>query len=281
MNSITHNIRHKVIGPHKPYILFAGLGNYFYPKQRQSIGLNLVSEFAERRGMGWKSLYELPAELSTYDNIILARSRTFQSPDFPLCVLAALRYYNVSMERVYVLHYDTTIPVGFVKIRFGGNTKNPFIHSLIKVLNAQDFYHVGVGIAPRDKRLKFRNQFNLATVPEDSLLDELHLMNPLRLSELPYSTLYNTLIDDIIELNEARPLDMKKLIQEHKQFIYEKEAESLQKDSLIQIATNTTPIKQKVNYDEYMKRHISPEFSEVIADLNEARLATQLNFLKD
>jgi peptidyl-tRNA hydrolase, PTH1 family len=131
--------------------LIVGLGNpgYLYARHRHNIGFMCVGHLAKlhrisfdrkqasaRTGMG----------AIARNNVVLARPQTYMNASGE-SVAALMKKLNVKPEDLIVIHDDLDLPVGKIRLRFGGGSGgHKGIESIIQRLGTREFNRVRVGI---------------------------------------------------------------------------------------------------------------------------------------
>jgi len=136
--------------------LIVGLGNpgFLYARNRHNVGFMSIGHLGKvqrirfdkkqgqaRTGMG----------IITGHRVVLARPQTFMNASGE-SVSALVRKLNVKPSDLIVIHDDLDLPVGKIRLRFGGSSGgHKGIESIIARIGTRDFYRVRVGIGRPDK----------------------------------------------------------------------------------------------------------------------------------
>lgn len=81
-------------------------------------------------------------------NVIAALPETFMN-NSGVSVLALANFYKIPPENIWVAHDDIDIPLGNVRIAFGGSSAGHHgIESVVEKLGTADFWGFRIGIAP-------------------------------------------------------------------------------------------------------------------------------------
>jgi PTH1 family peptidyl-tRNA hydrolase len=131
--------------------LIVGLGNpgFLYARNRHNIGFMCVSYLARMR----KITYDRKqghartgiGNIGGY-RVVLARPQTYMNASGE-SVSALMKKLNVNASDLIVIHDDLDLPVGKIRLRFGGSSGgHKGIDSIIARIGTRDFYRVRVGI---------------------------------------------------------------------------------------------------------------------------------------
>jgi PTH1 family peptidyl-tRNA hydrolase len=131
--------------------LIVGLGNpgFLYARNRHNIGFMCVSYLARMR----KITYDRKqghartgiGNIGGY-RVVLARPQTYMNASGE-SVSALMKKLNVNASDLIVIHDDLDLPVGKIRLRFGGSSGgHKGIDSIIARIGTGDFYRVRVGI---------------------------------------------------------------------------------------------------------------------------------------
>lgn len=135
--------------------LIIGLGNpdkkYF--KTRHNIGFLAVDELSKKLGLaGWQENKKFKALVAedeiNGEKIILAKPLTYMN-ESGRTARALANYYKIKPSDIWVIHDDLDIPLGKLKIKFGGRSAgHKGVQSIIDYLKTPDFNRLRVGIQP-------------------------------------------------------------------------------------------------------------------------------------
>jgi PTH1 family peptidyl-tRNA hydrolase len=131
--------------------LIVGLGNpgFLYARHRHNIGFMCVSyiarkfriEFDRKQGAARTGLGNIGGFKA-----VLARPQTYMNASGE-SVHALMQKLNVPAEDVIIIHDDLDLPIGKIRLRFGGGSGgHKGIDSIISRTGTRDFYRVRVGI---------------------------------------------------------------------------------------------------------------------------------------
>ncbi len=92
------------------------------------------------------------------EKIILCRPKTFMN-NSGLAVSLLTTYYKLQPDDIWVVHDDIDLPLGSVRIRFGGSAAgHRGIESIIKELETEKFWRFRLGISHPGRSSKFKVQ---------------------------------------------------------------------------------------------------------------------------
>lgn len=140
-------------------ILIVGLGNpgLRYKKTRHNAGFKVVDEFRKEQGFSrFKLDKKFQAEVSEgivgQKKILLVKPQTFMN-NSGTAVKAVLSFYKIPIQGVIVIHDDTDIELGEIKISQNcGSAGHNGVESIINMLGTQDFTRVRIGIGTSQDR---------------------------------------------------------------------------------------------------------------------------------
>lgn len=132
-----------------------GLGNpgNEFKKTRHNIGFMVLDAFAEA-GASWKSSKKTLAKIIKTENFVLVKPQTFMNASGKSAAMIA-KYYNMNTEDIIVVHDDSDLTLGTIRIQFnksaGGHNG---VQSIIDHLGSKRFYRIRVGIRPSKSKQK-------------------------------------------------------------------------------------------------------------------------------
>lgn len=142
--------------------LIVGLGNpgKKYEKTRHNLGFMTLDRF---RGdvashASWSASTKLKSQIAFFDTaagerIIVAKPGTFMN-DSGLAVRLIADFYDVSPKDIWIVHDELDLPLGALRIRFGGAAAGHHgVESVIEHLGTDKFwrYRLGVGMSHTGK----------------------------------------------------------------------------------------------------------------------------------
>ena len=131
--------------------LVIGLGNpgEEYKNNRHNIGFIILDKIAESLSVGFdnhkkKSLYARGKKGDI--QYILLKPQTFMNLSGESAIYIS-KFFNVSVEDIFVIYDDMDLPFGTFKIKKGGSSGgHNGIKSLIAQLQSEDFFRIRIGI---------------------------------------------------------------------------------------------------------------------------------------
>jgi peptidyl-tRNA hydrolase, PTH1 family len=131
--------------------LIVGLGNpgFLYARHRHNVGFMCVSQLARihripfdrKQGAARTGIGTIGG-----DTCILARPQTYMNASGE-SVSALMKKLNLKPEDVIVFHDDLDLPVGKIRVRFGGSSGgHRGIESIISRLGTREFNRIRIGI---------------------------------------------------------------------------------------------------------------------------------------
>ena len=131
--------------------LVIGLGNpgEEYKNNRHNIGFIILDKIAESLSVDFdnhkkKSLYARGKKGDI--QYILLKTQTFMNLSGESAIYIS-KFFNVSVEDIFVIYDDMDLPFGTFKIKKGGSSGgHNGIKSLIAQLQSEDFFRIRIGI---------------------------------------------------------------------------------------------------------------------------------------
>ena len=126
--------------------IFVGLGNpgKAYRNTRHNLGWLTVEAFAKKNNLDWEGMDSLL--YARGEEFVLIRPVTFMNLSGK-AVKQAVKAWGDSMEKLVVLHDDIDLPLGRVKIKFGGGTAgHRGLESVVMELGTHQFGRIRMGI---------------------------------------------------------------------------------------------------------------------------------------
>lgn len=149
--------------------LIVGLGNpgEKYENTRHNFGFwvvdQLLKDSASVKETVWSNNDKLKSEIAKIDHTILAKPSTFMN-NSGMAVSLLANFYKIEAENIWVVYDELDLPVGAMKIRFGGAAAGHHgVESIIEKLGTDKFWRFRLGIGTsHDKdhalgRQKLRN----------------------------------------------------------------------------------------------------------------------------
>lgn len=158
------------------YKLIVGLGNpgVKYEDTRHNIGFIVLHAFSEKHKIALQEKEKLSCwcgkEILSLDdkkyNVILGMPTTFMN-NSGIAVRELLSWYNLNVRDLIVVHDDTSLNLGKIRVSFNSSAGGHHgVESIIQHLSSQEFTRLRIGIGPDpggDKRKdhvldKFKNE---------------------------------------------------------------------------------------------------------------------------
>ena len=141
--------------------LIVGLGNpgEKYDHTRHNLGFSVVDQFLKDSQTAshtvWEKSEKVKSEIATFDwqpkegkseRVILAKPQTFMN-NSGLAVSSLVSYYKVDPEDVWVVYDELDLPLGTLKIRFGGAAAGHHgVESIMEKIGTDKFWRFRLGI---------------------------------------------------------------------------------------------------------------------------------------
>lgn len=149
--------------------LIVGLGNpgEKFESTKHNLGFtildHLLKDLEPVNKSNWKKEDKLKSEIyilnykaknSEEEKIILAKPLTFMN-NSGMSVSLIARYYKIKPSDIWIVHDELDLPLGFMKIRFGGGPAgHRGVESVMKSLNTDKFYRFRMGIGNNKSKIK-------------------------------------------------------------------------------------------------------------------------------
>lgn len=141
--------------------IIVGLGNpgEQYESTRHNLGFIVLDHFLKDntslRHSNWSSNSKLKSQIFNYEwqskkgpvqKVLLAKPDTFMN-NSGMAVKLLLDFYKVDAEDLWIVHDDLDLPLGKLKIRFGGAAAGHHgVENIIEVLKTDSFWRFRMGI---------------------------------------------------------------------------------------------------------------------------------------
>lgn len=141
--------------------LIIGLGNpgEKYEGTRHNLGFTIIDQFLRDFEPVEKTKWDESAKLKSFivstvwprksgesEKIILLKPKTYMN-NSGLSVSLAKEYYNIDAADIWIIHDELDLPVGSMKIRFGGAAAgHRGVESIIATLGTDKFWRFRLGI---------------------------------------------------------------------------------------------------------------------------------------
>jgi len=151
--------------------LIVGLGNpgLKHEKTRHNLGFMIVDAFLKDFSTStqnlWKEEKKFQSEIAKINwqpkkgevsKIILAKPLTYMNGSGSAVSLTSL-FYKISPEDIWVIHDEVDLPLGGMKIRFGGaSAGHKGIKSIMEHLGTDKFWRFRIGIGAQHEKVQTR-----------------------------------------------------------------------------------------------------------------------------
>ncbi len=153
--------------------LIVGLGNpgTKYEKTRHNIGFMVVERFLKDfepvRNTFWENSTKFKSDIiwiewqpyyGALEKVILAKPKTYMN-NSGLAVSLISQYLNILVSDIWIVHDDIDLPLGAMKIRFGGGSAgHKGVESVMEKLGTDKFWRFRMGIGSRNEKSKIKNE---------------------------------------------------------------------------------------------------------------------------
>src|SRR3989344_2831986 len=157
--------------------LIVGLGNpgEKYGKTRHNVGFMVVEQFLKDfepvEKTSWVDEKKFKADLVEIDwngeKVLLVKPKTYMN-NSGMAVKLLTTYYKIPATDVWVIHDEVDLPLGSMKIRFGGaSAGHRGVTSIMETLTTDKFWRFRLGIGhPRNKSEHSYPKFNIKGVDD-------------------------------------------------------------------------------------------------------------------
>jgi len=154
--------------------LIVGLGNPGdkYKKTRHNAGFMAVDYLAKHFGLGmFKNSDRFKAELLegniNAENTFLMKPQTFMNRSGD-AVQSVMHFYKIKIEDLIVIYDEAELPFGTIRVRPDGSAGgHNGMKSIIKMLGAQDFVRIRIGIKPPENFKGALEDYVLGKITKD------------------------------------------------------------------------------------------------------------------
>lgn len=149
--------------------LIVGLGNpgEKYINTRHNLGFIIVEhflkDFQSAKNTVWENSSKFKSEISqiewqprhgTLEKVILAKPQTYMN-NSGLAVSLISQYLNILVSDIWVMHDDIDLPLGSMKIRFGGASAGHHgVESIMGTLTTDKFWRFRMGTGNNSSKFK-------------------------------------------------------------------------------------------------------------------------------
>lgn len=162
--------------------LIVGLGNpgEKYEKTRHNLGFmiaeHFLKDFESAKNTSWENSSKFKSDIAqinwqskhgTLEKLILVKPKTYMN-NSGLAVKILADFYRISPDYIWVIHDDIDLPLGAMKIRFGGASAGHHgVESMMEHLGTDKFWRFRMGVGEKrelnDSRMKNVDDFVLGT----------------------------------------------------------------------------------------------------------------------
>jgi len=145
--------------------------NYLIKAAENSMSLAKKSE--QKEFAFFKFLFDLP-DKETGQEIIFVKPKVFMN-ESGVAAAASVKYFKIKPEDILVIHDDSDIELGKIKISFGrGAGGHHGIESIIKNLKTKNFYRLRIGIREKKDKEKAEDMvLKKITQPDRVILENI------------------------------------------------------------------------------------------------------------
>jgi peptidyl-tRNA hydrolase, PTH1 family len=162
--------------------LIVGLGNpgEKYEKTRHNLGFMVLEHFLKdfklAKDTSWENSVKFKSDMAqiewqpkhgTLEKVILVKPKTFMN-NSGLAVKILADFYKITADNIWIVHDDIDLPLGNLKIRFGGaSAGHRGVESVMEHLGTDKFWRFRMGVGEKrelnDSRVKNVDDFVLGT----------------------------------------------------------------------------------------------------------------------
>lgn len=149
--------------------LIVGLGNpgKKYEKTRHNLGFMVVEKFLKDfetvKNTSWENSTKFKSDIAqiewqpkhgTLEKVILVKPKTYMN-NSGLAIRIIADFYRISPDHVWIVHDDIDLPLGSLKIRFGGGAGGHHgVESTMEHLGTDKFWRFRMGIGNGNSKLE-------------------------------------------------------------------------------------------------------------------------------
>lgn len=153
--------------------LIIGLGNpgEKYDKTRHNLGFVVIERFLKNfesvKTTVWENSVKFKSDISqiewqpkhgSLEKVILVKPKTYMN-NSGMAVQLITNYYKLPANDIWIIHDDIDLPLGSMKIRFGGASAGHHgVESIMEHLDTDKFWRFRMGIGQKNERLGMRNE---------------------------------------------------------------------------------------------------------------------------
>ena len=152
--------------------LIIGLGNpgEKYINTRHNLGFRIVEhflkDFQSAKNTFWENQSKFKSEIAqiewqprhgTLEKVILAKPQTYMN-NSGLAIKIITDFYKIPADDVWIMHDDIDLPLGAMKIRFGGASAGHHgVESIMEHLGTDKFWRFRMGTGEQNSKLETQN----------------------------------------------------------------------------------------------------------------------------
>jgi PTH1 family peptidyl-tRNA hydrolase len=152
--------------------LIVGLGNpgEKYEATRHNLGFMIAERFLKNfmlaRSTSWENSSKFKSDIAqiewqpkhdSLEKVILTKPKTYMN-NSGLAVKIIVDFYKIPKDNIWVIHDDIDLPLGVMKIRFGGASAGHHgVESIMENLNTDKFWRFRMGIGEANSKIKIKN----------------------------------------------------------------------------------------------------------------------------
>ena len=149
--------------------LIVGLGNpgEKYEKTRHNLGFmvveNFLKDFETVKNTSWENSSKFKSDIAqiewqpkhgSLEKVILVKPKTYMN-NSGMAVRLISDFYKLSPSDIWIIHDDIDLPLGTMKIRFGGATAGHHgVESVMRDLNTDKFWRFRMGVGDGSWKLE-------------------------------------------------------------------------------------------------------------------------------
>ncbi|MDO8583322.1 MAG: aminoacyl-tRNA hydrolase [bacterium] len=147
--------------------IIVGLGNpgEKYEITRHNLGFMVVEHFLKDfepvKSTSWENSSKFKSDIAQIEwqpkhgeieKVVLVKPKTYMN-NSGLAVKIITDFYKISAENLWVVHDDIDLPLGCMKVRFGGSAAGHHgVESIMEHLSTEKFWRFRMGIGEADSR---------------------------------------------------------------------------------------------------------------------------------
>lgn len=162
--------------------LIVGLGNpgEKYEHTRHNLGFLVVDRVLKDLGsssIDWEHATKLKSDIATFtirdEKVMLAKPQTYMN-NSGMAVQLLKDFYKIDPEDLWIVYDELDLPIGSIKIRFGGAAAGHHgVESIMAAIGTDKFwrFRLGIGVTHEKSQLVSKHDFRDA---KEYVLDKFH-----------------------------------------------------------------------------------------------------------